>query len=94
MKGSWSGWDVRNPESRSPVILISQISGARLYGCAQAKEEYMIVSRFFGKTGRGLAVAAAMLAAIGLTTAPRPACRGRDRARSLRAWLGAREPLL
>jgi len=36
----------------------------------------MIVSRFFGKTGRGLAVAAAMLAAIGLTTAPRPAHAG------------------
>ena len=36
----------------------------------------MIVSRFFGKTGRGLAVAAAILAAIGLTcllyTSPSP----------------------
>jgi hypothetical protein len=31
------------------------------------------MNRFFGKTGRGAAVAAAMLAAIGLTAAPRPA---------------------
>ena len=31
---------------------------------------------FFGKTGRGLAVAAAILAAIGLTTVPRPADAG------------------
>ena len=36
----------------------------------------MIVGRFFGKTGRGLAVAAAILAAIGLTTVPRPAGAG------------------
>jgi hypothetical protein len=36
----------------------------------------MIVDRFFGKTGRGLAVAAAILAAIGLTTLPRPADAG------------------
>jgi hypothetical protein len=36
----------------------------------------MIVGRFFGKTGRGLAVAAAILAAIGLTTVPRPADAG------------------
>src|SRR6516164_7974505 len=36
----------------------------------------MIVARFFGKTGRGLAVAAAILAAIGLTTVPRPADAG------------------
>jgi hypothetical protein len=33
----------------------------------------MTVGRFFGKTGRGLAVTAAILAAIGLTTAPRAA---------------------
>jgi hypothetical protein len=33
----------------------------------------MMFSRFFGKTGRGLAVAAVILAAVGLTTAPRPA---------------------
>jgi hypothetical protein len=31
------------------------------------------MNRFFGKTGRGLAVAAAMLAAIGLTAVARPA---------------------
>ena len=31
---------------------------------------------FFGKTGRGLAVTAAILAAIGLTTVPRPATAG------------------
>jgi hypothetical protein len=36
----------------------------------------MAVDRFFRKTGRGLAVAAAILAAIGLTTAPRPADAG------------------
>ena len=36
----------------------------------------MIVSRFFGKTGRGLAVAAAILAAVGYTTVPRPAGAG------------------
>ena len=36
----------------------------------------MIVGRFFGKTGRGLAVAAATVAAIGLTTVPRPANAG------------------
>src|SRR6516165_1577515 len=37
---------------------------------------YMIAGRFLGKTGRGLAVAAAILAAIGLTTLPRPADAG------------------
>src|SRR5215472_2632180 len=36
----------------------------------------MTVGRFFGKTGRGLAVAAAILAAIGFTTVPRPADAG------------------
>ena len=36
----------------------------------------MTVGRFFGKTGRGLAVGAAILAAIGLTTVPRPADAG------------------
>ena len=36
----------------------------------------MIVARFFGKTGRGLAVAVSILAAIGLTTVPRPADAG------------------
>jgi hypothetical protein len=36
----------------------------------------MTLGRFFGKTGRGLAVAAAILAAIGLTTASRPADAG------------------
>ena len=36
----------------------------------------MIVGGLFGKTGRGLAVAAAILAAIGLTTVPRPADAG------------------
>ena len=36
----------------------------------------MFVGRFFGKTGRGLAVAAAILAAIGLTTVSRPADAG------------------
>jgi hypothetical protein len=33
-------------------------------------------SRFFRNTGRGLAVAATILAAVGLTTAPRPADAG------------------
>ena len=32
-----------------------------------------MIGRFFGKTGRGLAIAAAIFAAVGLTTAPRPA---------------------
>jgi len=36
----------------------------------------MTVVRLFGKTGRGLAVAAVILAAIGLTTVPRPADAG------------------
>jgi len=36
----------------------------------------MTVRRFFGKTGRGLTVAAAILATIGLTTVPRPADAG------------------
>jgi len=36
----------------------------------------MTVGRFFGKTGRRLAVAAAILAAVGLTTVPRPADAG------------------
>ena len=36
----------------------------------------MTVGRFFGRTGRGLAVAAAILAAIGLTTASQPAAAG------------------
>ena len=36
----------------------------------------MTVNRFFRKTGRGLAVAAAILATIGLTTVPRPADAG------------------
>jgi len=34
------------------------------------------VNRFFSKTGRGLAVAAGILAAIGSTTVPRPADAG------------------
>ena len=33
----------------------------------------MIIGRLFGKTGRGVAVAATILAAIGLTAAARPA---------------------
>src|SRR5215831_14876167 len=40
----------------------------------RAKEGSMIA--FFGKTGRGLAVAAAILAAIGLTAVTRPADAG------------------
>ena len=36
----------------------------------------MTAGGLFGKTGRGLAVAAAILAAIGLTTVPRPADAG------------------
>jgi hypothetical protein len=36
----------------------------------------MSVGRFFGKTSRGLAVTVAILAAIGLTTVPRPADAG------------------
>ena len=35
-----------------------------------------MIGRFFGKTGRGLAVATAILAAVGLTTVPRPADAG------------------
>jgi hypothetical protein len=42
----------------------------------QGQEGEMIVSRLFGKAGRGLAVAAAILVAIGLTTLPRPADAG------------------
>src|ERR1700747_3611828 len=37
---------------------------------------YMTVGRFFGKTCRGLAVRCAHLAAIGLTTVPRPVDAG------------------
>jgi hypothetical protein len=33
----------------------------------------MMLGRIFEKTGRGFAVAAAILAAVGLTTVPRPA---------------------
>ena len=36
----------------------------------------MTGGRFFGTTGRGLTVAAAILAAVGLTTVPRPADAG------------------
>jgi hypothetical protein len=68
----------------------------------------MTVDRFFGKTGRGLAGAATILAVIGLTTVPRPAnagggwggggdqpwCRRRARARSFCPRLGALSPLL
>jgi len=36
----------------------------------------MTICRFFGKTVRGLAVAAAILAIIGLTTPPRPPLAG------------------
>ena len=36
----------------------------------------MIVGRFFGKTSRGLTVAAATLAVIGMTTVPRSADAG------------------
>jgi hypothetical protein len=36
----------------------------------------MTLGEFFGKTGRRLAAATAILAAIGLTTAPRPADAG------------------
>ena len=36
----------------------------------------MVVGKFFGKTGPGLAVAAAILTAVGLTTMPRPADAG------------------
>ena len=36
----------------------------------------MTVGGFFGKTGRGLTVAAAILAAVGLATVPRPADAG------------------
>jgi len=36
----------------------------------------MTVGRFFGKTSRVLAVAAAILAAVGLTAVPRPADAG------------------
>jgi hypothetical protein len=37
----------------------------------------MSVGSFFGKTSRGLAVTAAILAAMGLTTVPQPANAGR-----------------
>jgi len=53
--------------------LATAINLARL---RPAEEGYMTVNRFFRKTGRGLAVAAAILAAIGLTTVPRPADAG------------------
>lgn|SRR5215475_4320976 len=43
---------------------------------APSEEGNMIVRMFFGKTGRRLAVAAAILGAIGLTTVPRPADAG------------------
>jgi hypothetical protein len=36
----------------------------------------MTGGRFFGKTGRGLTAAAAILAAVGFTTVPRPADAG------------------
>jgi hypothetical protein len=36
----------------------------------------MTVGRFFGEVGRGLTVAATILAAIGFTTVPRPADAG------------------
>ena len=36
----------------------------------------MIVGRFFGRTGRGLTIAAVILTAIGFTTVPRPADAG------------------
>ena len=36
----------------------------------------MIVGKFFGKTGRGLTITTAILAAIGLTAVPRPADAG------------------
>src|SRR6202035_933874 len=36
----------------------------------------MTADEFFGKTGRKLSIAAAILAAIGLTTVPRPADAG------------------
>jgi hypothetical protein len=36
----------------------------------------MMVGRFFGKAGRGRAVAAAIVTAIGLTTVPHPANAG------------------
>jgi hypothetical protein len=39
----------------------------------------MSVGRFLGRTGRGLAVAAAILVAIGLTAVPRPADAGGGR---------------
>src|SRR5262249_26913759 len=44
--------------------------------CGQRQEELVIVRKFFGKAGRGLTGAAAILAAIGLTAAPRPAYAG------------------
>ena len=48
------------------------------------------MTRFFGKIGRGLAVAAALLAAIGLTTAPRPAdAGGIGPGAAVGIWLGA-----
>jgi hypothetical protein len=43
---------------------------------AQRRKGYMTVDRFFGKTGRRLAVAAAILAAVGFTTVSRPAVAG------------------
>ena len=49
---------------------------ASLHGCAKLKES-VSMGRLFGRsTSRGLAVAVAILAAIGLTTVPRPADAG------------------
>ena len=46
------------------------------YELRRDKEVCMSVDRSFWKTGRGLAAAAGILAAIGLTTMPRPANAG------------------
>src|SRR5215472_5961984 len=59
-------------DGSTPTLQVSEPA------CAAAPSQggYMIAGRFFVKTSRGLAVAAAILAAIGLTTVPRPADAG------------------
>jgi hypothetical protein len=69
----YGGVTARLRTGRSPAR--SYIAGFKA-SLRQTKEGFMTSGRFFGKTGRGLAIAAAILAAIGLTTVPRPADAG------------------
>jgi hypothetical protein len=54
------------------IVFIAVAFKSACYGCA-VKGELMTVARFFEKTGRRVAIAAAVFAAIGLTTVPRTA---------------------